>query len=370
MNVTLVVGARPNFMKISPIIDSIKKFNESNNNKIHYRLIHTGQHYDKSMSDDFFEQLGIPKPDINLNCTGSTQTELTANIMVGFEKELIQNRPDIVVVVGDVTSTMSCSIVAKKLQIKVAHVEAGIRSLDREMPEEINRLITDSISDYFFTTTEMASENLIKENIDPSKIFFVGNTMIDCLIKNLPKIKQPKDIDENLIRHKNYFLMTLHRPNNVDNIGKLTEILTHIESSTNNYKVIFPVHHRTKLKLLNLGIEFNNIVTVEPQKYLEFIHLIKNSLGVITDSGGITEETTYLNIPCITIRNSTERPETVTLGTNELIGDDLLKLTKSIKTIIDGKWKNTILPKYWDGSTSYRIVKSLLEINNQTHNIT
>jgi UDP-N-acetylglucosamine 2-epimerase (non-hydrolysing) len=364
MILTLVVGARPNFMKISPLIDSINKYNNSGDKKIQYRLVHTGQHYDKTMSEDFFDQLQIPKPNINLNCTGLTQNELTAKIMIEFEKELILHKPDIVVVVGDVTSTMACSIVAKKLQLRVAHIESGIRSFDREMPEEINRLITDSICDYYFTTSETAGENLLKENIDPSKIFFVGNTMIDCLIKNLPNISQPKEIDEKYIENKQYFLMTLHRPSNVDQIDKLKNILQHIDNVVGNHKVIFPVHHRTKNKLVNLGLKFKNIVLTEPQKYLQFIYLIKHSMGVITDSGGITEETTYLNIPCITLRNTTERPETVSLGTNKLIGDDLLKLSSCIEEIINKRWKNTTVPKYWDGFTSYRIIKNLIENNN------
>jgi UDP-N-acetylglucosamine 2-epimerase (non-hydrolysing) len=354
----LVVGARPNFMKVSPIIDMIEHFNKTSHKEISYRLIHTGQHYDKSMSDDFFDQLQIPKPNNNLNCVGSSQSELTANIMVEFEKELTSNRPDLVIVVGDVTSTMACSIVTKKLNIKLAHVEAGIRSLDREMPEEINRLITDSISDYFFTTSRHANENLIKENINPSKIFFVGNTMIDCLIKNLHRSNKPSFLDNS----KDYFLMTLHRPSNVDDLGKLSQILEHIDKSVGNHKVIFPVHHRTKLKLQSLNINLQNVEVIDPQGYLEFIYLIKNSLGVITDSGGITEETTYLNIPCITLRDSTERPETVTIGTNELIGDDLGKLTSCINRILIGEWKKGGIPELWDGSSSKRIINELITL--------
>ena len=359
MKLCLVVGARPNFMKIAPIIDEINYFNKKSQNKIIYRLVHTGQHYDKSMSDDFFDQLQIPKPSVNLNCSGSTQSELTAKIMVEFEKELVLNRPELVIVVGDVTSTMACSIVAKKLQIKLAHVEAGIRSFDREMPEEINRLLTDSITDYFFTTSSLANQNLINENIDPSKIFFVGNTMIDCLIKNLSRIKQPSFLTDS----KKYFLMTLHRPSNVDDTEKLKTILTEIDNCfSDNYKVIFPVHHRTKSKLKNLGLTFKNIEVVDPQGYLEFIYLIKNSLGVITDSGGITEETTYLSIPCITLRDSTERPETVTVGTNELIGDDLIMLKKSIERILSNNWKKGGIPELWDGLTSKRIVDKIVTL--------
>lgn len=361
MKLTLVVGARPNFMKISPIINAIDKSNTLNK-KIVYRLVHTGQHYDKTMSDDFFDQLGIPKPDINLGCTGLTQTELTSKIMVEFEKELINNRPDVVIVVGDVNSTMACTITAKKLNIDVAHVEAGIRSFDRTMPEEINRLVTDSITDYFFTTSLFANENLIKENIDPSKVFFVGNTMIDCLQNNLSKLIKPEIIDDKSIEVKKYFLMTLHRPSNVDDLDKLDKLISHIDNSVGSYKVIFPVHHRTKKNIEKLNLELKNIILINPQRYLEFIYLIKNSIGVITDSGGITEETTYLNIPCLTLRNSTERPETVEIGTNELIGDDFNQLSISIELIINGEWKFGGVPTFWDGKTSERIVNHLIDL--------
>jgi UDP-N-acetylglucosamine 2-epimerase (non-hydrolysing) len=363
MKLTLVVGARPNFMKISPIIREIENINKVEK-KIDYRLIHTGQHYDKMMSDDFFEQLQIPKPHLNLNCNGGSQSESTSCIMVEFEKELLLNKPDVVIVVGDVNSTMACTIVAKKLMIDVAHIESGIRSFDRTMPEEINRLITDSISDYFFTTSESANNNLIKENVDKNKIFFVGNTMIDCLINNIKHIQKPTDVDLLSLIEKRFFLMTLHRPSNVDSLDKLETLLTFIDNSVDGLPVIFPVHPRTRIKIEQLNFDFKNIVLVNPQKYLEFIYLIKNSIGVITDSGGISEETTFLNIPCLTLRDTTERPETVSLGTNKLIGDDLLKLSSCIEEIMNKRWKNTTVPKYWDGFTSYRIIKNLIENNN------
>jgi UDP-N-acetylglucosamine 2-epimerase (non-hydrolysing) len=361
VKITLVVGARPNFMKVSPIINEIKKQNILGKN-INFRLIHTGQHYDKIMSGDFFEQLGIPQPDVNLNCTGNTQSDLTANIMVNFEKELTENRPDIVVVVGDVTSTMACSIVTKKLTIDLAHVEGGIRSLDRKMPEEINRLVTDSITDYFFTTSDFANKNLIKENVDKKNIFFVGNTMIDCLVNNQHKFKKPLNIDQTIIQKNKYFLMTLHRPNNVDNINKLKNLILSIDGSTEDTPIIFPIHHRTKKNIDGLNLNLKNIILIDPQGYLEFMYLVKNCIGVITDSGGITEETTFLNIPCVTLRNSTERPETVSFGTNKLIGDDLNELKKSIKEINDGLWKNGTIPPFWDGKTSERIIQHLIKI--------
>lgn len=367
MRLTLVVGARPNFMKISPIIREIEKINKIKK-RIDYRLIHTGQHYDKMMSDDFFEQLQIPKPHTNLNCNGGSQSESTSCIMIEFEKELLLNKPYVVIVVGDVNSTMACTIVAKKLMINVAHIESGIRSFDRTMPEEINRLITDSISDYFFTTSESANNNLINENVNKDKIFFVGNTMIDCLINNIENIQKPTDVDLALLTEKRFFLMTLHRPSNVDSLSKLESLLTFIDNSVDGLPVIFPVHPRTRINIEQLNSNFKNIVLVNPQKYLEFIYLIKNSIGVITDSGGISEETTFLNIPCLTLRDTTERPETVEFGSNVLIGDDLFKLNDYIKLIINNKWKLSKTPKLWDGLTSKRIIEHLLTIYNSNKN--
>lgn len=361
MKITLVVGARPNFMKVSPIISEIEK-KKFNGFDIEYRLVHTGQHYDKLMSENFFYQLSIPKPHKNLNCTGQTQSELTANIMIEFEKELTENRPDLVIVVGDVTSTMACSIVTKKHNIDLAHVEGGIRSFDRSMPEEINRLVTDSVSDYFFTTSDFANQNLLNENIKKENIFFVGNTMIDCLVNNKSKFKQPSDINVNDIQNKKYFLMTLHRPNNVDDVEKLSNLITCIDESVDSLPIIFPVHHRTKKNIDKLKLNLKNIILVNPQGYLEFMYLIQNCIGVITDSGGITEETTYLNIPCLTLRNSTERPETVSYGTNILIGDDLSLLRDSIYKIQNKNWKVGEVPPLWDGKTSERILNHIFKI--------
>lgn len=361
MNLTLVVGARPNFMKISPLIKAIENAN-LNGEEISYRLIHTGQHFDKVMSDDFFEQLNIPKPNKNLNCSIGSQTEQTSCIMVEFEKELLENKPDIVIVVGDVNSTMACSIVTKKLNIKLAHIEAGIRSFDRSMPEEINRLITDSICDYYFTTSEFANQNLLKENVNKENIFFVGNTMIDCLINNLKKINPPEIYQKNKLSNKKYFLLTLHRPSNVDSVEKLKMLLQSIDNFVLDNRVIFTIHPRTKKMLDKININLKNIIITEPQKYLEFIFLLKNSLGVITDSGGITEESTFLKVPCITLRNSTERPETVTQGSNILVGDDMSLLEKNINKIIKNQWKDGTIPSLWDGETSNRIVKELLKL--------
>lgn len=359
MRITLVAGARPNFMKIAPIIDAVKKAS-LNGSKVSYRLVHTGQHYDKNMSNSFFEELGIPEPDVNLECGGGTQAEQTANIMVKFEKDLMQNPVDLVLVVGDVTSTLACSIVAKKLNTRVAHVEAGIRSGDVSMPEEINRMVTDSITDYFFTTSQVANENLKKSGVADKHIFFVGNTMIDTLLKNMDRLKMPAIYEQLALKPAEYFVVTLHRPSNVDNADNLKVLITTIMQSSKGLPVLFPVHPRTAQKLKNIDIKFSNLHTVEPMSYLEFNYLVKNSKAVITDSGGITEETTMMAIPCLTLRDSTERPETVTVGTNELIGTDPAAITPAVQKIFDGKWKKGKSPELWDGKTAERIV-SILE---------
>lgn len=361
MKITIIAGARPNFMKIAPIIKAIQ-FKQKQSNNIEYRLIHTGQHYDKKMSDDFFEELCIPKPDLNLESGAGTQAEQTAAIMVRFEKELHENRPDVVLVVGDVTSTMACTITAKKMCIDVVHVEAGIRSGDMSMPEEINRIVTDSICDHFFTTSVTANKNLLNTAIPKERIHFVGNTMIDTLYQNLNKLRKPLFWDEWDLKEKNFFLLTLHRPSNVDNPDKLKTLLTSINLSTENFKIIFPVHPRTKKILENIEIDNNRLIMTDPLGYHEFIYLVQNAKGIITDSGGITEEATVLKIPCLTLRNTTERPETVTIGTNELVGDDSKKLERYLKDIISGNWKEGAIPQLWDGKTAVRIIKRLIEL--------
>ena len=363
MKITIVAGARPNFMKIAPIIKTINKA-KVNGIKIIYRLVHTGQHYDKTMSGSFFDQLGIPEPDINLECGGGSQAEQTAAIMVKFEYELKNNRPDVVLVVGDVTSTMACTVTAKKLCIDVVHVEAGIRSGDMSMPEEINRILTDAICDHYFTTSEFANENLIEQRINSDRIHYVGNTMIDTLYENISRIKKPDFFEKYKIKENEYFLLTLHRPSNVDNPEKLKDILNGILESSNNYPIIFPVHPRTKNTLNKLQFYLDRLIIVEPQGYLEFIYLIKNSKAVVTDSGGITEEATVLNIPCLTLRNTTERPETVSIGTNLLIGENICMLKKSIRDIINNQWKSGNIPKFWDGKTSERIISKLCTLYN------
>lgn len=361
IKLTIVAGARPNFMKIAPLIHQLQK-NQQDGKAISFRLVHTGQHYDKNLSDTFFEELKIPKPDANLMVGGGTQAEQTAGIMIGFEKELQNHPSDLVIVVGDVTSTMACSIVAKKANVKVAHIEAGIRSFDLTMPEEINRMVTDSITDYFFTTSSYANENLKKAGIEDDRIFFVGNIMIDSLVKNLERIEKPSFFDELHTSDKKYLVLTMHRPANVDDKENLERYLDNITSFAKDFTIVFPIHPRTKPVLESIGKQYPNLEIVEPQPYLKFIYLLKNAAGVITDSGGITEEATYLHIPCITLRENTERPETCVLGSNVLVGNDFNALEENIREIAGNNWKNVQIPELWDGNTANRIVAILLDL--------
>ncbi len=357
---TIVAGARPNFMKIAPILHAFQNRQKAGRD-VNYRLVHTGQHYDKKMSGDFFDQLNIPEPDANLGGGGGTQAEQTAAIMIAFEKELLENRPDLVIVVGDVTSTLACSITAKKLQIDVAHVEGGIRSGDLSMPEEINRMVTDSITDHFFTTSEIANANLRKAGVAEEKIHFVGNTMIDTLMAQLPNFRKPEGkIFENL-SPGDYFVMTMHRPANVDQEHSLKAMIDAILEGTGGLPIFFPVHPRTAKNLQNLGIEAPNLLMCEPLGYLEFNYLVKNAKGVITDSGGVTEETSVMNVPCVTLRDNTERAETIHLGTNELVGTDPQKLKPYLDKIMKGEWKQYRGIPLWDGKTAERIVTILTE---------
>lgn len=353
--IVLVAGARPNFMKVAPIINAIKDVQQKGA-PLTYSLVHTGQHYDAKMSQEFFVQLNIPEPDINLEAGGGTQAEQTAAIMIRFEQYLLGSPADLVIVVGDVTSTLACSVVSKKLNTRVAHVEGGIRSGDMNMPEEINRIVTDSISDYFFTTSRTANENLVKEGKKEEQIFFVGNTMIDSLLKNQSRFTKPACWDELKLRQENYFVMTLHRPSNVDDKVQLQAIFSEMEKNVGDYSVIFPIHPRTRKNMEQFGIKLNHIHLVEPMGYLEFNYLVKNACGVITDSGGITEETTVMGVPCITLRNSTERPETCTIGTNELIGTNPSRIGPEVKKILQGAWKKGSIPELWDGHAAERIV--------------
>ena len=374
MKITLIAGARPNFMKVAPIIKAIQKANGEgeivNGERLTYRLVHTGQHYDKNMSDTFFEELGIPAPDVNLGCGGGSQAEQTAALMVAFEKELMAHPADVVMVVGDVTSTMACSIVAKKLNTKVCHVEAGIRSWDLTMPEEINRMVTDSLADYMFTTSDVANRNLERLGAVRDKNFwFVGNVMIDTLLANRSRFVQPQVWNDLQLREKEYIVMTMHRPANVDEENHLRALMEQIITNVQGLPVIFPIHPRTAKIFYNLwGNEtqvaqlFPNLHIVEPMGYLEFNYLVERAKAVVTDSGGITEETTVMGVPCITLRDNTERPETCTIGTNELIGTNPNAVAPALKILFDGQWRKGAIPPLWDGHTAERIISILSDL--------
>ena len=323
-HITLIAGARPNFMKIAPLIHAIQKAEEEGKD-IHYRL-----------------------------------AEQTAAIMVAFEKDLMEHPTDLVLVVGDVTSTMACSIVAKKLCTKVAHVEAGIRSWDLTMPEEINRMVTDSLADYFFTTSEVANTNLRRFGVDEKNLFYVGNVMIDTLLANRSRFIKPTVYDELHLQPRQYLALTMHRPANVDEAEKLKRLMNEIVSNVQGLPVIFPIHPRTAKIFKDLGIEADNLHIVEPMGYLEFNYLVERAKAVITDSGGITEETTVMAVPCITLRDNTERPETCTIGTNELIGTNPDHIKPALDKLFDGRWKKGGVPPLWDGHTAERIVDILI----------
>ncbi|MCH7401595.1 non-hydrolyzing UDP-N-acetylglucosamine 2-epimerase [Belliella kenyensis] len=359
--ITLVAGARPNFMKIAPIIHQLLACKDSYPN-LSYRLVHTGQHYDQKMSGDFFEQLHIPSPDINLGAGGGSQAEQTAAVMLAFEKELLAHRPDLVIVVGDVTSTLACTITAKKLLIDVAHVEGGIRSGDMTMPEEINRIVTDSITDHFFTTSKLASDNLSSYGVSEERIHFVGNTMIDTLITHRPRFTKPSgEVFERLEKGK-YFVLTMHRPANVDQQEKLKAMIEAIINGTEGLPVIFPVHPRTSSSMKETGISYPSLYLVDPLGYLEFNYLVENAFAVITDSGGITEEASVMNVPCMTLRDNTERPETITLGTNELVGTNPDNLRPYLQKLMKGEWKSYQGIPLWDGNAAKRIVNKIIEL--------
>jgi len=351
IKICLVAGARPNFIKIKSIIDSIDNNTSLN---LTYKLVHTGQHYDDKMSSIFFSDLNLPDPDINLNCTGKSNSEQIADIMVKFDNYLKNQVFDCVLVVGDVNSTIACSLVAKLNNILVAHVEAGLRSYDNNMPEEINRIATDSITDYFFTTTESSKQILLNSGIDSKKIFFVGNTMIDTLKKNINKLKKPSVFNDFNLKEKSYYVMTMHRPANVNNLNILINQIKEICNIINDFKIIYPVHPRVNKK--NINKISNQLVLINPLGYLEFNYLVKNSKGVFTDSGGISEETSYLNIPCYTLRDNTERPETIDFGTNILLGTNPDKFSFIIKNNLK---KTNSIKKIWDGMAGNRIVTIL-----------
>jgi len=351
----LVAGARPNFIKIAPLIQELKRKN------FNYKFIHTGQHYDYNMSKIFFNDLEIPEPDIYLNVGSASHATQTAKIMVKFEESLLKDKPALVMVVGDVNSTLACALVAKKLFIKVAHVEAGLRSFDQRMPEEVNRLLTDQISDFLFTTEKSAEINLKREGIDSSKIFFVGNVMIDTLIMNIKKAKKLFYYKKFNLKKNSYALITVHRPSNVDSKEDLCKIVEIINYMRDRINVLFPIHPRTKKNLIKHNlldkILKKNITLIEPIGYLEFLNLMQNAKLILTDSGGIQEEASYLKIPVLTLRKNTERPITIEKGTNVLIGNDFNKLKIYLDRILKHSYKKGQDIEKWDGKTSQRIVE-------------
>ncbi len=358
-------------MKIAPLMHALE-----GHKTIHPVLVHTGQHYDVKMSGQFFEELNIPAPDINLEVGSASHALQTARIMEGFEKVCLDEKPDFVLVVGDVNSTAACTLVASKLGIKTIHYEAGLRSKDRTMPEEINRLVTDAISDIFITTSIDADENLLKEGVSAEKIYMLGNLMIDSLVEQMPKSQQT-ELNFNLRNRnasiqlgrdffeKKYGVLTFHRPNNVDDKDSLTRLVRIWGEVSNNLPLVFPVHPRTYKNIQSFGLqsvidEYPNLFFIEPLGYLQFIHLVSKSMFTLTDSGGIQEETTYLNIPCLTVRPSTERPVTVWEGSNKLIKVD--EIEAEVELLLQGKGKQGTVPKYWDGKTAERIVNLLAEM--------
>lgn len=357
--IDIIAGARPNFVKIAPLIRAFLKSKESIS--FNFRLIHTGQHYDHKMSQSFFEDLGIPAPDINLEVGSGTQATQTAGIMIAYERYLTQQPCDLCLVFGDVTSTVACAIVAKKMQIAVGHVEGGIRSGDRTMPEEINRLVTDSISDFFFVTTEIAKNHLLAEGHTEERIFFVGNLMIDSLLYQLPNVNEPPFF-KTITDGRKMILLTLHRPSNVDEQDKLLAWLKVITTTLQKYQIVFPVHPRTMTNLSGHEHLYPTVYFTPALPYNSFIYLLKNAAGVITDSGGITEEASILNIPCITLRSTTERPETIELGTNILAGANPADFPKFTYHIENASSNPKPLIPLWDGKTAERIIHHLNHI--------
>lgn len=364
MKIINVVGARPNFMKMAPIIEAMNRFPE----RIQHLLVHTGQHYDEKMSKSFFEDLGMPRPDIDLGVGSGSHAEQTGRVMVEFEKICLREKPDLVIVVGDVNSTMACTITAKKLGIKVAHVEAGLRSRDMDMPEEINRLCTDVLCDYLFTTDYLADENLKKEGVPLEKIFFVGNVMIDTLLKH-KEMAAKLDVRNRLgLQQGEYATLTMHRPSNVDDKKTLHGILEALAEIAKQVPIIFPLHPRTRkmAEQFDLTRYFRNsgsiqgIWITEPMGYLDFLHLNMGAKMVLTDSGGLQEETTVLGVPCITMRYNTERPITCEAGTNVIVGNQPDKILAAAREVLNGNGRKGAVPEKWDGRAAERIVDILI----------
>ena len=362
IRVVVVAGARPNFMKVAPVIEVMDRYPEV----FECVLVHTGQHYDEAMSKSFFDALGLPKPDIDLGVGSGSHAEQTGRVMIEFEKVLLRNRPDLVIVVGDVNSTLACAVTARKLGVPVAHVEAGLRSRDMEMPEEINRLCTDVLCEYLFTTDETASENLRTEGVDESRIFFVGNVMIDTLLKHREMAKGDGTLEELSLDEGGYALVTLHRPSNVDDPVVLTSLVGVLIELSRSLPVVFPVHPRTRARIEHAGLADRiaaepGMILREPLGYIPFLNLTMHAKMVLTDSGGLQEETTVLGVPCLTLRANTERPITCTQGTNRLVGNDPRDIKAGIEVILKGDGKEAVIPDKWDGRAAERIVEVLKE---------
>jgi UDP-N-acetylglucosamine 2-epimerase (non-hydrolysing) len=361
----VIAGARPNFMKVAPIIQEIQKYSAAAANRgmqLDYRLIHTGQHYDEKMSDIFFTDLGIPAPDVNLAVGSGSHAVQTANLMLKFEPICEKEKPDWVVVVGDVNSTMACTLVCSKLGIKVAHVEAGLRSFDREMPEEVNRIVTDALADLLLTPSADADENLKREGIPEAKIKLVGNVMIDALMANLEKARTSQILSRLGLAKKDFVYVTLHRPSNVDNREGLAGIMSELQRLADNTPVVFPMHPRTCKMCEEFGIPLDKhrgIRVVEPLGYHDSLCLTEAARFILTDSGGLQEESTYFKTPCLTLRPNTERPVTITMGSNKLT--NLKRLSKDVDEMLAGRTEVGQIPPLWDGRTSERIVRSLIE---------
>lgn len=354
-----VVGARPNFMKVAPLHRALVR-----TNRFDSLIVHTGQHYDAKMSDVFFRQLELPEPDVYLGVGSGTHAQQTARVMTAFEKVVLSEQPDLVVVVGDVNSTLACSLVAAKCHVTIAHVEAGLRSGDRQMPEEINRIVTDSISDLLFVTEESGVRNLLSEGVDRSKIFFVGNVMIDSLVYFREKAAECGVLDDLALTAKSYVLMTMHRPSNVDREEGLQALLETVERISAIKTVVFPIHPRTKARFRDFGLEtrleaIDNLLLLEPLGYLEFLRLMEKAAVVVTDSGGIQEETTYLGVPCLTLRDTTERPVTVELGSNQLLPLNPPLIAQRVASATSTTRSADDLPPKWDGRAAERIVSVL-----------
>jgi UDP-N-acetylglucosamine 2-epimerase (non-hydrolysing) len=365
MHILSIVGARPNFMKVAPLHRAFEAHPQ-----IESEILHTGQHYDEKMSDIFFNQLGLPQPHYYLGVGGGSHAEQKANVMLKFEQVLLRKRPDVVLVVGDVNATAACSIVAVKMGIPTVHVEAGLRSGDRSMPEEVNRIITDAICQHLFVTEHSGLVNLAREGVPESKVSFVGNVMIDSLVFFREKAKAVTILKDLHIQPKDYVLMTMHRPHNVDQKEGLLDIMQIIRDTVQHKKVIFAIHPRTanNMKQFALYEELEAIpglTLLGPQGYLEFLHLMDHAALIITDSGGIQEETTFLQVPCMTFRDTTERPVTVELGTNFLMADlDPVSVKAQMESILAGHTKKGVIPPLWDGQAAARIAEKLVKLYN------